>query len=178
MIVAVAVSVQVRRMLSRETMYTLKLVRRGHPIPKALHANMFLVKRAAEVMNSAITVLPAETSLDAFLQQAADDQAVQHVVVTRDEHIIGVMRLNPGMRRGLAQTDTGLTLGDAAGLKFTIVRDTSLVFDVIRRIWAKDAVLAVVVGGHGAPRGGDVRGIIGKEQVADSVAASVQNYPD
>ena len=144
----------------------------------SLHANMFLVKRAAEVMNSAVTVLPAETSLDAFLQQAADDQAVQHVVVTRDEHIIGVMRLNPGMRRGLAQTDTGLTLGDAAGLKFTIVRDTSLVFDVIRRIWAKDAVLAVVVGGHGAPRGGDVRGIIGKEQVADSVAASVQNYPD
>jgi CIC family chloride channel protein len=178
MIVAVAVSVQVRRMLSPETMYTLKLVRRGHPIPKALHANMFLVKRAAEVMNRAIAVLPADMSLDVFLQQVADDEAVQHVVVTRDDHIVGVMRLNPGMRRGLAQTDTGLTLGEAAGLKFTMVRDTTLVFDVIRRIWAKDAVLAVVVKGRGAPRGGDVCGIIGKEQVADSVAESVQNYPD
>ncbi len=177
MIVAVAVSVQVRRMLSPETMYTLKLVRRGHPIPKALHANMFLVRRAAEVMNSAITVLPAEMSLDIFLQQSVDDESLQHVVVTRDDHIVGVMRINPGMRRGLTQTDTGITLGDAAGLKFTIVRDTSLVFDVIRRIWSKDAALAVVVGGRGAPRGSDVLGIIGKEQVADSVAASVQNYP-
>jgi CIC family chloride channel protein len=178
MIVAVAVSVQIRQMLSPETMYTLKLVRRGHPIPKALHANMFLVRRAGEVMNTAITVLPAETSLDAFLQQIADDQSIQNVVVTRDGHITGVMRLNPGLRRGLAQTDTGLTLGDAAGLKFTIVRDTTLVFEVIRRIWAKDAMLAVVVGGRGAPRGADVLGIIGKDQVADSVAASVQNYPD
>jgi CIC family chloride channel protein len=178
MIVAVAVSVQVRRMLSPETMYTLKLVRRGHPIPKALHANMFLIRRAAAVMNSAILVLPAETSLDAFLQEAPDDQSVQHVVVTRDDHIAGVMRLNAGIRRGLAQTDTGLTLGEAAELKFTIVRDTTLVFDVIRRIWAKDAVLAVVVDGRGAPRGGNVRGIIGKDEVADSVAASVRNYPD
>jgi CIC family chloride channel protein len=178
MIVAVAVSVQVRRMISPETMYTLKLVRRGHPIPKALHANMFLVRRAAEVMNTAVTVLPAAMSLDAFLQQVEDDEAVQHVVVTVEDRIAGVMRLNPGMRRGLAQTETGLTLGDAAGLKFTVVHETTLVADVIRRIWGKDAVLAVVVGGRGTPRGGDVRGIIGKEQVADSVAASVRNYPE
>ncbi len=178
MIVAVAVSVQIRRMLSPETMYTLKLVRRGHPIPKALHANMFLVKRAAAVMNSAMTVLPAESSLDAFLQQLGDDPIVQHVVVTRDDHITGVVRLNPGVLHGLAQAETGITLGDAAGLKFTIVRDTALVFDVIRRIWSKDAALAVVVNGRGAPRGANVVGIIGKDQVADSVAASVQNYPD
>ncbi len=52
MIVAVAMSVGVRRLLSRENIYTLKLVRRGQAIPKALHANMFLVRRAQEVMDS------------------------------------------------------------------------------------------------------------------------------
>jgi CIC family chloride channel protein len=103
---------------------------------------------------------------------------VQHVVVTCDDHITGVVRLNPGVLHGLAQAETGITLGDAAGLKFTIVRDTALVFDVIRRIWSKDAALAVVVNGRGAPRGANVVGIIGKDQVADSVAASVHNYPD
>ena len=36
MILAVATSVGVRRMLSRENIYTLKLVRRGRTIPKAL----------------------------------------------------------------------------------------------------------------------------------------------
>ena len=43
MILAVAMSVGVRRLLSRENIYTAKLERRGHAIPKALHANMFLV---------------------------------------------------------------------------------------------------------------------------------------
>jgi CIC family chloride channel protein len=52
------------------------------------------------------------------------------------------------------------------------------VFDVIRRIWSKDATMAVVVSGRGAPRGSDVLGLIGKDQVADSVAASVQIYPN
>src|SRR6202012_1238433 len=39
MVLAVAVGLGVRRLLSRENMYTMKLYRRGHPIPKALHAN-------------------------------------------------------------------------------------------------------------------------------------------
>ena len=45
MILAVAVALGVRRLLSRENIYTLKLARRGHAIPKALQANMFLVRR-------------------------------------------------------------------------------------------------------------------------------------
>ncbi len=50
-IVAVALSIGVRRLLSRENIYTTKLVTRGHVIPKALHANMFLVRHAEEVMD-------------------------------------------------------------------------------------------------------------------------------
>ena len=56
MILAVAVGLGVRRLLSRENIYTMKLVRRGHPIPKALHANMFLVRSAGDAMD---TRLPA-----------------------------------------------------------------------------------------------------------------------
>ena len=38
-------------------------------IPKALHANMFLVRHATEVMDNDVLVLPAETSFDDFLRQ-------------------------------------------------------------------------------------------------------------
>ena len=178
MIIAVAVSVQVRRMLSVENIYTIKLVRRGHPIPKALHANMFLVKRAAEVMDCDVVVLPAETGLDEFLRREDHAGRTRHVVVTREGHIAGVLRVNTGLRRGLAQTDTGITLGDVASQNFTIVRETTLVFDVIRRIWQKNAVMAVVVHGQDTPRGTDVVGVVSKEHVADSVAESVKFYPD
>ena len=41
MIIAVAISIGIRRILSRENIYTIKLQARRHFIPKALHANMF-----------------------------------------------------------------------------------------------------------------------------------------
>lgn len=178
MIIAVAVSVQIRRVLSAENIYTIKLVRRGHPIPKALHANMFLVKRAAEVMDRDVAVLPAETSLDAFLHLEENAGRTRHVVVVTDGRITGVLRVNTSLRRGLAQTDTGITLGDVASRNFTIVRDTTLAFEVIRRIWTRRAVMAVVVRQSAMPRGSDVLGVVSKEHVADSVAESVKIYPD
>ena len=49
-IIAVALAIGVRRLLSLENIYTIKLVGRGHFVPKAMHANMFLVRRAREVM--------------------------------------------------------------------------------------------------------------------------------
>jgi len=65
MIIAVAFSLGVRRLLSLENIYTLKLARRGHMVPKALHANMFLVRRASEVMetdSSCCRPTPSSTS--------------------------------------------------------------------------------------------------------------------
>jgi CIC family chloride channel protein len=62
MILAVATALGTRRLVSRESIYTMKLARRGHDIPKALHANMFLVRRAKEVMLRDFTVEPAEKS--------------------------------------------------------------------------------------------------------------------
>ena len=46
-IVAVALAIGTRRLLSVENIYTIKLVGRGHFVPKALHANMFLVAARA-----------------------------------------------------------------------------------------------------------------------------------
>jgi chloride channel protein, CIC family len=64
MIVSVAISIGVRRLLSRENIYTIKLMSRRHFIPQALHANMFLVQQAADVMDRDVMLLPSEMSLD------------------------------------------------------------------------------------------------------------------
>ena len=68
-IIAVALAIGVRRLLSPENIYTIKLVGRGHFVPKALHANMFLVRRAGEVMEKDVTILGADADFDAFLRQ-------------------------------------------------------------------------------------------------------------
>jgi CIC family chloride channel protein len=177
MIVAVAMSVGVRRVLSHENIYTLKLVRRGRVIPKALHANMFLVQRAKAVMDTEVLVLPAEASFDAFLRDSEHEGRMRHVVVVKRGRLYGVLRVNTGLRRGLEGADTGVTLGEVASRDFVVVGEDTVVFDVIQRMSRKHAVMTVVVRGKGVPRGEDVVGVITKEHVADSVASSVTIYP-
>jgi CIC family chloride channel protein len=177
LILAVAMSLGVRRVLSHETIYTLKLVRRGQAIPKALHANMFLVKSARQVMDPDVQVLPAEGSFDDYLRQPEHAGRLRYVVVTQKGRLFGVIRVNTGLRRGLETTNTGVTLGEVASRNFVVVPEDEVAADVIRRIWRKHAIMAVVVRGHGVPRGGDVAGVITKEHVADSVADSIKIYP-
>jgi len=177
MIVAVAMSIGARRMLSRETIYTMKLVRRGRTIPKARHANMFLVRSAREVMDADIQVLPVDASFDDYVRQPEHAGRLRHVVVTDQGRIVGVIRVNTGLRRGLEAAHTGLTLGDVASRNFTVVGEVETAFDVIRRMWRRGAIMAVVVRGRGIPRGSDVAGVITKEHVADSVADSIKTYP-
>jgi CIC family chloride channel protein len=177
MILAVATSVGARRLLSRENIYTLKLVRRGRMIPKALHANMFLVRHAHEVMDADVLVLPAESSFDDFLREHEPEGRLRHVVVTRQDRLYGVIRVNTGLRRGLEGTRTGVTLADVANRNFSVVGEFTVAFDVIERMWRKNSVMAVVVRGEGVPRANTVVGIITKEHVADSVANSIKIYP-
>ena len=177
MILAVAVSIGIRRVLSRENIYTLKLVRRGHAIPKARHANMFLVRHAGEVMDKDVIVAEADSGFDALLARPDNGGRLRHVVVADAGHIVGVMRVNTALRSASAGMQPGLTLREIASDRFTIVREDEVVFDVIRRIWRRKATMALVTGGQGVPRAGDVLGVITKEHVADSVASSIEVYP-
>ena len=175
MILAVALALGVRRMLSRENIYTLKLVRRGHPIPKALHANMFLVRSAAEIMERDVLVLDENTPFAVFLNMATVQGGLRHVVVTRGGTILGGLRVNTDLRRALGAAGD-VALGDLVRPGFAIVRESDVAFDVITTIWNKGVAMAIVTsrsGGHEPER---VLGVITKEHVADTVARSIQIY--
>ncbi|MGA7674205.1 MAG: chloride channel protein [Rhizomicrobium sp.] len=178
MIVAVAVSIGVRRMLSRENIYTIKLVARRHFIPKAMHANMFLIRPAGDVMDKDFQILPRDMEFDAFLRQPGYNAPFRHIVVADGEKIVGTVRVNTALRRGLEGAYTGVTLGDVASPVFTIAHEEDIMFGVINRFWRKKATMIVVVRGKGVPRASDVAGVITKEHVADSVAESVRPYAE
>jgi CIC family chloride channel protein len=99
--------------------------------------------------------------------------------VTRGSRISGVLRINTGIRQQLARTQTDVTLGDVARRDFTIVQENDAVFDVIRRMSRRGVTMALVVDGNrrAIPRPHQIRGVITKEHVADSVAKTVSIYP-
>lgn len=181
MILAVAAGLGVRRALSRENIYTAKLVGRGHVIPKALHANMFLVRAARDVMETEFLLVPTETRLDVFLQRAEHRAGMRHVIVTDGDRITGAVRINTGLRSAVAELGTGITFGDVANRRFTIVRESDVAFDVIIRLWRRNGAMALVLRSDNrrlhVPRAADIIGVITKEHVADAVAAGIQTYP-
>jgi CIC family chloride channel protein len=183
MILAVAVALGVRRVLSRENIYTMKLVRRGHPIPKALHANMFMVRGARDAMDQDFMLVDEATSFDAFLRLSATFRpgtvasGMRHVVVTRGSMIVGVIRVNTDLRNTVGAASDNVTMGMLARRNFTIVRTGAVVFDIIARMTRRRATMALVIDGPGRPRADKVIGVITKEHIADEVARSVRIYP-
>jgi CIC family chloride channel protein len=176
LIIAVAVSIGIRRLLSHENIYTIKLVARGHFIPKALHANMFLVRRAGEVMDKDILVLPADMKFDEFLRLPDHGGRMRHVVITQGQAIVGVLRVNTALRHGLEDAYTGLTLGEVAITNFTVAHQEDVMFNVIGEMSRRNAAMVIVSRTVGLPRAGDVAGLITKEHVADSVSESISPY--
>ena len=176
LIISVAVSIGIRRLLSHENIYTIKLVARGHFIPKALHANMFLVRRAGEVMDKDILVLPADMKFDEFLRLPDHGGRMRHVVITQGQAIVGVLRVNTALRHGLEDAYTGLTLGEVAITNFTVAHQEDVMFNVIGEMSRRNAAMVIVSRTVGLPRAGDVAGLITKEHVADSVSESISPY--
>jgi CIC family chloride channel protein len=175
-IVAVALAIGVRRLLSQENIYTVKLVGRKHFVPKALHANMFLVRRAGEVMERDVTLLPKDTRLETFLRQADHEGRMKHIVVTDGDRVVGVLRVNTALRRGLEDVEQSFTVGEIAQRNYTVAREEDIVFDVVTRMTRHNAGMAVVSKAKRRPRVGDVLGVITKEHIADSVADSIKPY--
>ena len=176
LIIAVAVSIGIRRLLSRENIYTIKLVARRHFIPKALHANMFLVRRAVEVMDKDILILPADMSFDAFLRLPDHDGRMRHVVsYARKRHPwcpACQYRTTPRARKCLHRCDarrgSDSQFHDRARRRHHVQRDRSHVAQERRN-------------GHRVPfararPASDVVGLITKEHIADSVAESIRPY--
>ncbi len=176
MIIAVAVSLGTRRLLSRENIYTAKLVRRGHPIPKALHANMFLVRTVTELMDRDVLVLDQATPFEQFRAEAGPE--LRYVILTEGRRVAGVLRADATVGRALGRSGASqATLGELATAPFVIVRPKNVAFDVISTMERRRAEAAVVVGPP--PNGGpdQVLGVITREAIADAVAASIRIYP-
>ena len=182
MILAVACAYAVRRALAPESIYTMKIARRGHPVPKALHANLFLVRSAAEIMEPGVMVLDAATRFGDFLARAAAPRGLQHVVVTRQGRVVGWLRVDTALRRAVGADAATVTLGELAHRTFVVVRPKDAVFSVITAMTAAGAETAIVSGPAGRPgpagRLGPERvlGVITREHVAEAVAGTVQFY--
>jgi CIC family chloride channel protein len=173
-IIASTIAIGVRRLLSDENIYTIKLAWRGHHIPKDRHSNMFLVRHADDVMSRDMLRLPSTALVQEGLRAVPDRADSQYILVTDDKRIVGVLLVTPAVRR-LAGVEGTVTLGEIADRSLIVARPEDSMFDIFRRMARRKARYVLVVTGGRVPRAEGVQGVIAWAQITDAV---VENFKD
>jgi CIC family chloride channel protein len=178
MTVVVAVAYGSRRLLLKESIYTMKLARRGHFIPEALQTNLHWVQRIGDVMQPPTKVVPPEISPDRI--RLDDDSVVgRPLVVARGPDVYGTIRpewaLSHRERVAAAKTAAELCTG-----RHIIATPEMTVLDLWVRFAETGADTAVVLGKSGSEGIDDrtvgVLGVVTKTDLAELIAKGMELY--
>jgi len=113
-IVAVALAIGVRRLLSAENIYTISSSAAATSCPRRCTPICSWSARPATSWSAIWSWTSADADLDEFLRQHGTANGYKHVVVARGNHIAGVVRINTGIRRGLEAAYSGVTMATVA----------------------------------------------------------------
>lgn len=149
MTLTVAVAYGVRTALSRQSIYTMKLYRRGEVAPDALYTNIHMMRPAAEFMTGAALV-DARQLVKEFTHRLSLDGAPRaaisaFMVVQTDGKISGVVTSGHLMRAMLDNPQGTLHFADLANKNLIIIRQSDILLNVIRLMHEKHADFAVAV---------------------------------
>jgi chloride channel protein, CIC family len=176
MTITVALSYGIRTILCNESIYTLKLARRGHYVPEALQANYQRLNRAKGVMDTNFLSVPASLTVKQCAQMLPEKKPVPWFLVKDPKGVIGIVTkdiLAMGMLHSSADT---LTIGEIADHSYVIVDEDMRLFDVVARMRAEGASEALVLSGQGGDLSLRVKGIISKDKIAESVTESTELF--
>ncbi|MGE0711788.1 MAG: chloride channel protein [Planctomycetota bacterium] len=156
MALSAAVGRGLARALLADTIYSLKLSRRGHALPEALHANAHLVHHVADLSLSPVHVHGATP-------EGPPPEA--HLVVLDGAEVVGVA---PPERASVVARATELASAD-----FVVVTPDRTLFQLLADLQAAKASTAVVVA-PGEP--GRVLGVITKAHLAEALAEGLEMF--
>jgi CIC family chloride channel protein len=173
MTLTVALGYGIRKYLSRESIYTLKLVRRGHWMPEALQVNLHYIKRVKEVMDTRFRILPAGTRISEIMSDK--EWAEGSWLLAEESHqIVGLARKEDVMQ-ARQPADGQATLAEIMNKDFILVGENDSLFDLIARMGYSHASIALVLAGSN-PSPGNVRGVITNENIGESMCQTVDMF--
>ena len=175
--ITVALSYGIRKVLCPESIYTLKLTRRGHHIPSALHANLSHVKHVKDIMQTGIMALPASSTLEAFAKTVLEHPKQSHFLVHDGDRIVGVVGREAAVG-ALDQSHSAKTLGQMANTQFVVVSADTMLADLLGEMYAKGVSIALVAADAKAPSITDIQGVVTEHETADAMIRSVDLFCD
>lgn len=172
MTVTVAISYGVRKFLCKDSIYTLKLTRRGHHMPEAMQANFPLVRLARDVMETRLAPVPASTRLNALSRAVSAAGHIEYLLVEDHGRVVGVVKKDSALDI-LTRNGAAAAVREVANENFEVVAENTTLFDLISTMRANHVTLFLVASQPTPVLVGNVKGVISKERIADIMTETI-----
>jgi chloride channel protein, CIC family len=172
MTVTVAVSYGVRKFLCRDSIYTLKLTRRGHYMPESMQADFPQVRLARDIMERRLAPVPALSRLNELSAAFSGTGQIDYLLVEDQGKLIGVVKKD-SMFDVFARNGTTAAIREIANENFEVVAENTTLFNIISKMHSKRVTLFVVASGPAPVAVHAVIGVISKERIADAMTETI-----
>lgn len=178
MTLTVAISYGIRKVLVSDSIYTLKLARRGRYMPEALQANYHHEIEASDVMDTKFDSIQSGTSVETFVDKVFSQENVPwYLRVDENDQVTGVIARDTGMKAYLRKNKSQ-TLDQLDTTAFVTVHQDTKLFRIINQIGDSDKNLALVIDCDKDPKLDNVKGIITRENIAKVMAQAMELYSE
>jgi CIC family chloride channel protein len=177
MTTTVAIAYGVRKMISNESIYTLKLMRRGHRMPSAMQANIQYMKPARELNHAGIFRLPADMTLPELAIILPSYPGGACFVAMEEKKIAGVITINAALqavRRPRQET----TIAEIASQNYAVISADTSVFEILTKIRLDGTEAFLLAPGQHENAADGLQRWISKESIAESLIDAIELFSE
>ena len=176
MTITVALSYGIRKILLKDSIYTLKLTRRGHDIPQSLQTNFHVLNKVKDIMATNLVTVPSSLTIKEFAKTAATTTSSSWCLVTEDSgKIKGVIRKDVALG-AFESNGHDITVGEITEMNYVIVRDDTNMLTVMDVMRKGHAAVALVADISRDPLSENVKGLITKRKIVDTMMQTIEMF--
>jgi CIC family chloride channel protein len=175
--ITVAISYEIRKILSKESIYTLKLARRGHFIPDAMRKNYHEALQAHQIMITNITSIDASSTLKELADLVQSDGNILYFIVKDRGKVVGVVPSNC-MAGPLTHIDQNMLVKDIAINEFEIISSNAAFLEIVDKIRENHTSFILVMKSLDRSSEDNVVGIITKDELTNSISITAGLFSD
>jgi len=135
LIIVASLAFGVRRLITRETIYTRKLIRRGHFIPEARHSNLYLMRPAGEFIETPLIRVKGSRTLADIAVLLHRGREIPHILIVEGTQPRAVLTA-PRVRESLRHRQTSTPIENFASEDWFSVPVDYQIYDLVARFRA------------------------------------------
>ena len=177
MTITVAIAYGVRKMISNESIYTLKLTRRGHRMPSAMQANIQYMKPARELKHAGVVRLAAAMTLPELAITLPSYPEDALFVVVEGKQIIGVVTIT-GALKAVRKPRQTTTVAEIASQGYAVISADTSVFEILTKMRLDGTEVFLMAPGEQEKANDGLQRWISKESIAESLIDAIELFTE